>query len=280
MKYCNAILFLAVCLGIVSCGQAGLTQFAAEGAIVLGDSATIVTETDTQYLKDNIPDIELAGPATPAPEIPPVADTPQSSNTEDTLTPPAPVKTAEIGGFTIDIGNATIVLTGIEAKELKKQDPVKDPGVSYLLSKGDISTEQLIVTGAKDVKVLQRYQSRLYLETSLGNLELESLGYYTDDWQSISGNTNGSATAFKLTHLDNPEFVSVNNARIRLATENALKKTRVSSQTKQQWLKAVGNIKSTRDKACDVKVKNIQWKVSGVDSRGQKFNKNVRLDIP
>lgn len=274
--YITALCFLA-CLGLQSCGETGLRYTDAGAAIVLGDSGTIVTETDSFYLSDNIPDIELATSAAPSqPETPP----PDSTVTSDTATTPTPSKTEELKGFTVDIGNATFILTGIEAKELKKQDPVKDAGVSYLLVSGDITKSSLVVTGSKEVTVQQRYQSRLTIQSSGEHLELGSLGYYTDDWTKISGDGNGATTIFKLSHLDDPSYITVNHAKIRSATEQALRKKRAGPKTRQQWLTAIKNIQSSRDKACTIIVKNVQWKISGTDAKGQKFIKSLRLDIP
>ena len=275
--YITALYFLA-CLGLQSCGETGLRYTDAGAAIVLGDSGTIVTETDSYYLTDNIPDIELATSTTPPqPETPPPPD---STATSDTAAARVPSNTEELKGFTVDIGNATFILTGIEARELKKQDPVKDAGVSYLLVSGDIAKSSLVVTGSKEVTVQQRYQSRLTIQSSGEHLELESLGYYTDDWTKIAGNGNGATTIFKLSHLGDPSYVSVNHAKIQSATEQALKKKRAGPKTRQQWLTAIKNIKSTQDKACKIIVKNVQWKISGTDAKGQKFTKSLRLDIP
>jgi len=281
--YITALCFLA-CLGLQSCGETGLRYTDAGAAIVLGDSSTIVTETDSYYLKDNIPDIELATSTAPPQVETPAQD---SSTTADTTTAqtatPAPTSTInneDFKGFTIDIGNATFILTGIEARELRKQDPIKDAGVSYLLVNGEITKANLVVTDSKDVTIQQRYQSRLMIQSSGERLELESLGYYTDGWKKVSGDVSGTTTVFKLNNLDAPAYITVNNAKIQSATEAALRKKKAGPKTRQQWMTTIKNIKSTQDKACTIIVKNVQWKISGIDAKGQKFTKNLRLDIP
>lgn len=279
-KHCITVIVFLVYVGLQSCGETRLRYADADAAIILGDPATIVTETDSQYLKDDIPDIELAVSTTPPqPEMSP-SDTATAADTTLATASPVSSNTEDLKGFTIDIGNATFILTGIEARELKKQDPVKDAGVSYLLVSGDITKARLAITGSKDVTVQQRYQSRLAITASDERLELETLGYYTDSWKQISGSTSGSTIVFKFNDLDNPSYTSVNRAKIQSAAEQALRKKRMNSKTRQQWQGIIKKIQSDKDKSCAVIVKNIQWKISGTDAKGQEFTKSLRLDIP
>lgn len=269
----TAVLSIFSCL-LLSCGQRTFQK--SDKPITLGDSATIVTETDSQYLKDNIPELQLAIAAD---------EEKQEDKTTDKDTAPkpaetAPPKSAEIKGFPIDIGQNEIVFTGIDAKEFRKQDPVHSNGISYAVTSGDIRSAKIVITGnAKNVTVQQRYQSALEISTSLGKLELEKLGYYTSSWGKLNGRSENGNAVFAITGLNAPGFVAVSKTKIRNATEQTLRAKRTSSATTRKWLSAIRNVSSSNDKACNKIIKNVQWIIEGTDAIGKNFRKTVRMDL-
>jgi hypothetical protein len=120
----NLFFITACCVLLASCGNN--KPSANNGPIVLGDTATIVTEKDSQYLKDDIMDLGPSQAATAKPEavatpVKPAAEAPKPE------TPPAkdPVKESVVSGHTIAFGTVKIVFEGIVANDASRQNPAK-----------------------------------------------------------------------------------------------------------------------------------------------------------
>lgn len=274
LRYSSHLFFSITIFLCCSCGQNHVNN-AAGGAIILGDSSTIVTETDSQFLKDNIPDIEVGDNT---------ADTINKLTQADT-TPVKPIDTpvtkptATINGYNIDIGDATIIFTGITPKESKKQNTQQSNDLSYTLSSGNISNAKIVVSGAKNVAIQQRYQSGLDVKLSSGTIGLDKLGYYTSGWQKLSGKSENGNPTFTIQGLAESQYASVTNAKIKNATEQALKAKRKSSKDIQKLLREVANMRSANDNPGNITIKNVQWSITGTDSKGKVFRKNVRIDL-
>ncbi len=276
MKY--SFLYIA-CLSMLASSCSEMGSNGQRGAIILGDSATIVTETDSQYLKDDVLDIGSPAGATEAkedklPEEAPKAAAPAA----DTITTNTRQGSLE-KGFTINFGDIQVVLGGMEAREIKKQDPRKQDGVAYMLTSPGLTKAKVYVYGAKEVSVRQRYQSQLMLKSSLGMVDLRSLGLYTSDWTAVSTSGNGTKRSFNLNSLDRPDFLQVTNAKLTNATDRELRKRKTNRRSIQAWLKDVKKIRRPGDNPSDVVLDNVQWQISGKDGKGNSFQKTIRLDI-
>lgn len=250
------------------------------GAIVMGDSATIVTETDSQYLRNDVTDIypdnkkwkeESAGPsATEA-----GAAVEKTADKEEQKPEARPA----VAGQVIDLGNGiTLQLTGMELKDARKQDPGKDNGLTYVVRSGDVLKAHWQVTGAKSVDIKQRYQSSLSIKTSLGSLDLRNMGLYTSGWTPLK-RLGAPKDQWELAGLDKPAFSPINNQKIKNAADKALRNNKSSQKTIQNWMKELRNVNDIRAKECDVVLDNVQWRIDLVDAKGQKSFKNVRLDL-
>jgi hypothetical protein len=240
------------------------------GPIVMGDSSTIVTETDSQYLGDLVADIELA-PAKVAAPTKEQAALPEAVK-KDTVKAEATPK-----GYEINCGTYSIILTGIDAKEYKKQNPETASSLSFARVSGNIEKAKIVLTGnVKNLSVKQRYQSQLLLDGSQGKLALPDLGLFTSGWstQSVAGNS------VSISGLSNLQFVPINNRKLTNAADRALRKKKASAKAIQTWMKEIRKVNNAGDKPSVVVLNNVQWQISGVDKAGKAFTKTVRLDIP
>lgn len=246
------------------------------GAIVLGDTATIVTETDSQYLRDVVGDIEWAQPVAPKQQLP------QSDTVRKAEKPVAETAASSpANGYKIDCGNYTITIVGIDAKEYKKQNPAGDNGLSYAITSGNIKKSKLVLSGAiKDIKVKQRYQSKLILEGSLGEVQLPDLGLFTAGWSTVSVGDKGGNKEVDIEVPARLQFTAINNSKLKNAADRSLRKSKASSKTIQSWLKAIRSVRNAGDEPTDVVLSNIQWQISGKDASGKSINKMLRLDVP
>lgn len=246
------------------------------GPIILGDSSTIVTEKDSQYLRDMVMDIQ---PVTvpQKEETAPAKDTATKKQAvKDTVS--AVKQEAAVPGFTIDFGDAKVVLAGLDAGQPKRQDPQRENDLSYSLRSGEPGKGKLVFYNAKNVTVKQRYQSRLLLKSPLGTVDLRDLGLYTSGWNTVPAAAKGNTQSFDLNALLRPSFSQVNNNKVKNAADRELRKRRAGSKTIQSWLKEIRGIRGANDKPCEIELDNVQFQISGTDAKGKPFRKNIRID--
>ena len=264
----------ALCTG-VSCGN--MSGNKNHGPIVLGDSSTIVTEKDSQYLRDMVMDIQPVT-APQKEETTPAKDTAAKKQPlKDTATA-AGRQEATVPGLAIDFGDAKVVLAGLDAAQPKRQDPQRESDLSYSLRSGEPGNGKLVFYNAKNVTVKQRYQTRLLLKSELGTVDLRELGLYTSGWNTVPAAAKGNTQSFDLNALLRPSFSQVNNNKVKNAADRELRKRRAGSKTIQSWLKEIRSIRDANDKPCEIELDNVQFQISGTDAKGKPFRKNIRID--
>jgi len=242
--------------------------------IVFNDSATIVTETDSQYLKDSVMDMEAK-----ALPLETSKETPEPIKAQVPV-PENKVVTAEKqeNGFVIDFGNFKAVITNLETREFKKQNPVNDLGVSYKVTSGDLTKSNLIISGVKNITVRQRYQSNLGLNANNQQLNLNNLGTYTSDWVNLNASHKNNQFIFDLKSLVSLTFKQISNATLKNAVQKELRNKRSNNKIVQEWLNSINKVKSANDKPCEIILNNVQWQLNGTDNNGKSFTKLIRID--
>ncbi len=244
------------------------------GPFILGDPATIVTETDSQYLQDMVLDYHPAPVAetpketepTPSADTSTVAQqpaTPANDPKEETLAKPE-----KVSGLEMDFGNAAIVITGISGK---------GSGTSYQLKSGSLNGKQIRATEGSLVKVSQRYQTVVVAESDMGTLVLDNLST-TTGWQALK--SSGAAATISGLEERKLETPKANAASIKNAVTRATRKKRMSKRNEQKWLASVKNTRTANQKPLDVKLRSVMWKVEGKDSKGKPYSRQIRVDMP
>ena len=266
------LLAFAVFPAFTSCNNN--TKANSGGPIVLGDPATIVTETDSQYLQDMV--MDYLPVKAPAPLIDTVATSPHvdtvkaetalASNTapaEET----APAGAPQGKGLKINLKDVIVFIPGIEAT---------GSGTSYQLRSGSLNGKEIKISGGKIQKVSQRYQSVVVAKNSLGTLVLDNLST-TSGWKELRGTSN----IFSITGLNGkPATPKANATTIRNAVNRAIKRQRMSRKTEQKWISALRNVRSANQKPLSVKLRSVMWKIDGKDSKGKAFSRQIRIDLP
>ncbi len=258
---------------VSACGNN--TELKNRGPIVLGDPSTIVTEKDSQYLKDEVMDL------VPSQRLQVDTAVTLSRKPERTTVSADTVKPAEqtASGHTISFGTTKFVFAGLQAKDARRQNADRDNGLTYTLRSGNPASAKLYVYGIKNVTVKQRYQSRLMLKSGLGSVDLRDLGLYTSGWNNINPAQSGSTATIGLSGLNNIGYSQVNNNKIRNAADRELRKRRTNSRTIQNWMKEIRKVRNANDAPCDIILDNVQWQISGTDANGRPFQKTIRLDV-
>lgn len=248
--------------------------------IVMGDSSTIVTETDARYLQDMVQDIKPLPPepvATDAPAAQPATRQAPETTVAVPAAKQAPVAPVVQGnGLAIPFKEITVTIPGIVAKGYRNQNPVKPNGASYQYVSGNINGSRITVANGTVTKVSQRYQTILQIKNDLGTLPLETLTN-TTDWAPLQGRNN-TYTIAGLTPAS-LEPADISQAILKKAITKAAARHRQSKQKTQQWMQSVSRIRNTPQKPLYVVLRSVIWKIDGKDKSGKMFSKQVRIDI-
>lgn len=268
------VYLLLACIVILgSCDDKGNTN--AGKPIILGDPATIVTETDSQYLQDFVADIQInkSAPAQQEAEVKPAGDT---ASTQQQAEPEQPA-TAPGNGLTVSFNDVTIFIPGIETRTYTKQDIANEPGASYEITGGKLQGNELKILKGNVDKVSQRYQTVVIAKNELGTLVLESLNEL-DEWKPVSGKNN----IYPIKGLTDRElaYERASKAGIRNAVSRAVKNARMSRSMQNKWISSLKNVKSVKQKPLSVELRSVMWKIDGKDAKGRHFQKQLRIDIP
>ena len=261
-----------VCIG---CGHSGDER---RDPIVLGDSSTIVTEHDENYLGDFVADIQLQKPVqhdidtVVQPTHQEVVDKPF----QDTVAKNA-AQAMPKGGLNIPFKEVTINISGITTKTYREQNLEKANGATYELVSGNINGGKLTVNAANITKVSQRYIAVVIATNEDDETLLLDALSETSDWIPIKGNGN----TYNISGLDASNLqLDANAAKIRAAVTRAAKNKRLSRKEIQQWEQAVRKVQSAKQTPLSTKLRSVMWKVEGKDKAGKAFQKQVRVDIP
>lgn len=246
--------------------------------IKMGDPATIVTETDTQYLVDIVPDLKMntGRPVTIAStkpdSIPTAADTTQTPAAET-------IATAEPAGkgLKVPFPQVEFFIPGIETKTYKEPNLETDYGASYELTEGTLRDNKIYIKGAQIEDVYMRYQTIIVARNNLGTLPLESLRKLTD-WEKQKGK-NG---VYEIEGLEpgKLEGLKVSNKAIRNAISRDARNRNWSRSGVQKWLNSVRNTRNSSQKPLYTELRSVMWKVNGKDANGRPFTRQLRIDVP
>lgn len=247
--------------------------------IKMGDPATIVTETDTQYLADIVPDLNLntGRPVTIASTKP--DSTPPAAVPDTTQTPtPAAVAAQPTGkGLKVPFPQVEFFIPNIETKTYKAPNLETDYGASYELTEGTLRDNKIYIKGAQIEDVYMRYQTIIVARNNLGTLPLESLRKLTE-WKKQKG-SNG---VYEIEGLEpnKLEGLKVSNKAIRNAVSRDARGRNWSRSGVQKWLNAVRNTRNSTQKPLHTELRSVMWKVNGKDANGRPFTRQLRIDVP
>ncbi|MBS1772728.1 MAG: hypothetical protein JST82_07705 [Bacteroidetes bacterium] len=287
MRNISAVIILSALL-LQSCGNDNPNS---GKPIVLGDSSTIVTEADSQYLQDFVADIKPIQPVT-LPEAPHEDTAAKQAQAEKEAIPqqeeekkpevkqPAEAKVTAApkgNGLNIEFTGLTVLIPNLNTRSYRSQDAKKANGVSYELVSGTLAGNH-IKTGVGNVtKVSQRYQTVIAIKNEMGTLFLESLNR-TTDWQPLRGKNNDYViTGLDAAHL---QYLNATPAAIKNALDRAARNKRISKANLQKWQNSIKKVRSANQKPLVVVLRSVMWKIEGKDAQGKPFNKQIRIDIP
>lgn len=258
----------ALLLLLTACGNSSSNN-KTHGPIVLGDSATIVTESDATRLQDGMADLKPGNGEDEDNAPAPVKDTAHEAGT-------ATPAIASANGLTAAFKEVSLTLTGLTARE-KAKDYGTARGASFTLAGGSPATSTLQARGGTINKVTQRYSTVIAVQDGAEKLTLDNLSN-TGNWQTLQG----SGGAYSLAGLDAAklEYRNAKPVEIRNAVQQAARRQKLNRQDTQDWLDAVKNVRAANQSPCVVVLKSVIWRVEGKDAAGKSFSKELRIDVP
>lgn len=289
----TGILIPIVLVTLFSCNMRDNAR--SHGSIRLGDSSTIVTETDSDNLKDLVTDFSSNVPehsenkdtAATAPAQPAPADTTAAKNTAAPTAaaqpdpakpaPEAPAAQPHGNGLTVAFKDVTVFIPGITVKTYRAQNLEKANGASYQLTGGKLPGNQIKITSGTVTRISQRYQTVVAIKNDMGTLPLDALSN-TTDWQALPGGKNG----YNITGLDSRhlQYSRANASQIKKATERAMRAHRISRRKEREWMSSIARVHAVNQPPSTVTLRSVMWKIEGKDARGRSFQKQVRIDLP
>lgn len=269
-----------VCGLLFSCNNQGGKQKNNQ-PIVLGDSSTIVTETDSSKLRDMVQDLNPDIPShtvtdTPVaqqPATPPAADTAAGTAQTEQTTPSQQPAASAGKGLTIAFKQVTVFIPNITTRP-NNRDLQKANGATYQLTGGNINGNALRILSGNVSSVSMRYQTMLSVKLSNGNmLPLDDLNH-TTNWKEMKGSNNvypiSGLTANRL------ETAEPSAAQLRRAIEHAARRHRLSRTAQRELERDARNLSRHR---LPVTLRAVMWKIDGKDASGHTYSKQVRMDM-
>ena len=283
----NILLVVAGGLFFASCDD---SRPVGSGAIVLGDSSVIVTESDPQQLKDLVTDLQPVIPrAENKDEDPGAAENkPDSSHkpmpaqagivasASTTPTTPAAKIVSTGPGLKAEFKDVTIIIPGLTVKQAGNPNLEKANGAVYTLNDGTVIGAAMRIIGTV-TKVSQRYQSVVVLKTDNGMYPLDALSL-TTKWEPVTGTNN----TYRITGLDakSMKVYDADAGDIRSAVQRMTQRRRMSRKMAQQIQNSTRNLRAVNQKPLYVELRSVMWKIDGKDASGRLFSKQIRIDVP
>ncbi len=272
-KFLSAGPLLVASLFVAACGS-GTQNKGPARPIVMGDPATIVTETDSQYLRDALPDF---APVAATPAAPKSAAAPKDTATVAAIaTPPAAAALPAGSGLTIDFGDLNVMIPGLQVRNATKS--VKgQTSVAYASEKAEVTAlKNLIVSGAFKVESVQQKSDYGLLWTAEGkSLPLSKTGIESAGWQTLTGRGGD----YKLAAFTAPAFKAT-AATLRAAATDAVKRARLPRGETTTLNSAAGKIRSVDGSTIKPVLRTVIWQIKGKDARGRGVTKEIRIDLP
>lgn len=267
----------------MACADSSEQSF--RGPIVMGDSSTIVTETNPEFLSSNIEDFK---PIVEQPEQPDTIASPNVATLADTtatavVTETNPVqkeepKTAPAPqvGLEVPFADAPIFISGIQAK-VGNVNWAKAKSASYTIQEGELQGQTMRIDWQKVNKVAQRLQTAVVLRLPSGRtIKVPGFSAY-GSWHNLTAKNK----QYNLTGMADRQLRyegSFSPAALRKAVQKWARNHRMSKKEEEKLLKSIRNVDRAGDAPTSVALQSVVWKISGTNKKGQAIERELRLD--
>lgn len=242
--------------------------------IVLGDPSTIVTESDTTYLRNFTNDISPVAKKSSESQITKmmvqVDSLKNTKKLEEETNAHAP-----INGFTINFAECSVVYNGLYAHALNEsQDERKTNSVSYLKDAGELTDMKFQVNNLTEIKAEERITVQLAIVQGDEQFVLQDLGKFTTQWYPLAGNQNTFISA----GTNSLQFTNVDNRKIKLALQQELTRKKKNKAEQDKWMSLVSSTNSYSEAPCKLIIRSAQWRIVG-KVNNKRVQKLIQFDI-
>lgn len=242
--------------------------------IVLGDPTTIVTESDTTYLRNFTNDISPVAKKSSESQITKMMVQVDSLKNTKKLEEESNAQ-VPINGFTINFAECSLIFNGIYAHALNEsQDERKSNSVSYLKDAGELTDMKFQVNNLTEIKAEERISVQLAIVNGDEQFVLQDLGKFTTQWYPLAGNQN----TFISVGTNSLQFNSVDNRKIKLALQQELTRKKKNKAEQDKWMSLISSTNSYSEAPCKLIIRSAQWRVVG-KSDGKRVQKLIQFDI-
>lgn len=253
------------------------------GTIVMGDSSTIVTETEPQYLQDNVQDFVLVPNTdtnTPKATIP--ADTVASRTDSSINRQPAKEDAGSTNaqGIRAPFEGLDISLSGVTGKLGANVDWHKSRGAAYTLTSGNLDNTTLNIKGPKQVSVEQRTETMLMIDDGSGKEVLSTMPGIMSDWKTLKADGKNN---YNIRDLGNKDLVyeeKINTSKLQKAVQRYVRQHGMSKKEQQELLRKIKTAKSYKQSPLSVVVSTVIWRITYTNNKGQDITRELRIDVP
>ena len=281
----KSTLYSALSLGFLillnSCGSGSAPKN--RGAIVFGDSSSIVTETDPRYLSNNVEDI-VAVQQEVIVDSPLNAEPLKKDSTKTVTTPVSSVRKEELkdqdrkDGLNAPFKDMRVFIANVEAREGKSINWNNVKGASFTLLQGELNGKTLVIDGTDISKVMQRSQTVVVLKTENGKSFKLSLPSSNSEWQTLKG-SNGKYTISGVGKGQLKYKGKFSPNALRNATQKLARNNRIGKRDEQKLLNTIRNVRNPNQSPCSIALQSVVWKISGKDAAGKSIERELRIDI-
>lgn len=263
---------------MIGCGNSSAPKN--RGAIVFGDSSTIVTEKDPKFLSNNVEDFipQKAVENTDTVAVmkqEQVIDSPKQETVKALVTPTVNTNS----GLNAPFKSLEVFIEGIKARAGKNIDWNKDRGASFTLESGSLNGKTITIKGATVTKLMQRVQTALMLKAPNGKIfKLSALPSSTGEWQTLKG-ANGNYDIKGIAEGQLKYTAKFSPNVLRNAAQKWARNNRLNKKDEQKLLSSIRNVRSYTQAPCSIALQSVVWKISAKDASGKPIERELRLDI-
>ncbi len=268
MKY----LFIFTLFLLISCSDNKNKQ---NKPIVFDDSSLIVHESNPAFLKNVTQDISPTNKKSSESQIRKMMVQVDSLKSTQKLNQEGSSE-VNFNGFTINFKECDVIFRNLQAHAIQNtQDERKLNSVSYVKDEGEFLEMQLAIDGLTDLKVEQRFFTKLSVEFRGESLMLSDLGKFSTPWYNLIGKGN----KFISMSANGLQYAQIDNAKLKSALNKELHKKKKNKLETIDWLNSIQRTKNYTDAPCKVNITSAQWRIWGKKDN-KVIQKLIQFDVP
>jgi hypothetical protein len=259
------IFFVSILFSFTACKDSSPKKII---PITMNNAATIVTEVDSNYLKNIVEDISASKLKHSQQTATASLQRIDEDKKQDALANQT-IKDNTLQGTRVELGE------GAELMVAATNATVYKSGNKLILNySGNIENMQLKASGISKATIQQCMFTTVSITLGGADYKLEDLPVSKGEWQNLPNNNNLFLSLNKSAYT----YKQIDNKTIVLAADRALRKAGKSNTEIKTLLKELAKTNSANDAPCNIIFNSTQWKISGSSGSGKPLAKIIELN--